>query len=323
MRSRRGFTLIELLVVIAIIAVLIALLLPAVQAAREAARRIQCTNNLKQLGLSLQNYHSAVNAFPPAGWIAPLTNWWVANNLTWPGHFRYSFMLQTLPYMEQTAASNAMNFNIPLYDINGDDMPQNTTVYSMQVNAFLCPSDVRSSIEIEFESPCNYAACSGDGLPGGFGLPASYGRPDGVMYQNSTTSMASVLDGSSQTAMVSESIIGSNSGIAPTPSSPNPAEVVVQLASDINVFADTFTYFPLTDAQCAAPSGSAGTARRTGSTGTTGIPSIPSTTRRIPRPTTVSVARTLAGGPRGVAIRAASMPRLSTAASTSSRTRST
>ena len=96
-------------------------------------------NNLKQLGLSLHNYHSSVNAFPPAGWIAPLTNWWVANNLTWPGHFRYSFMLQTLPYMEQTAASNAMNFNIPLYDINGDDMPQNTTVYSMQVTCLPLP----------------------------------------------------------------------------------------------------------------------------------------------------------------------------------------
>ena len=112
---------------------------------------------------------------------------------------------------------NAMNFNIPLYDLNGDDMPQNTTVYSMQVNGFLCPSDVRNSIEIEFEQPCNYAACSGDGLPGGFGLAASYGKPNGVMYFNSTTSMASLTDGSSQTAMVGESIIGSNSGIAPTP----------------------------------------------------------------------------------------------------------
>ncbi len=255
MNRKRGFTLIELLVVIAIIAVLIALLLPAVQSAREAARRIQCTNNLKQLGLSLHNYHSANNAFPSAGWVAPLNNWWVANGLTWPGHFRYSFLLQTLPYMEQGNAGNAMNFNLPLYDLNGDDMPQNTTVYSMQVRSFLCPSDTRSSIEIEFEQPTNYAVCTGDGLPGGFALAASYGQPDGVMYQNSTTSMASVLDGSSQTAMVSESIIGSNSGISPTAGSPNPAEVVVQIPAMIITFADTFTYFPLTDAQCASPSG--------------------------------------------------------------------
>lgn len=213
---------------------------------------MQCTNNLKQLGLSLHNYHSATNAFPSAGWVAPLTNWWVANGLTWPGHFRYSFLLQTLPYMELGAASNAMNFSLPLYDLGGDDMPQNTTVYSMQVRSFLCPSDIRSSIQIESEQPCNYAACSGNGLPGGFGLPASYGQPNGVMYLNSTVGMAGLIDGSSQTALVGESIIGNNSGVAPTAGSPNPAEVMVQLPAMINTFADTFSYFPLADAACLA-----------------------------------------------------------------------
>ncbi|WP_165074138.1 DUF1559 domain-containing protein [Paludisphaera rhizosphaerae] len=246
MKTRRGFTLIELLVVIAIIAVLIALLLPAVQAAREAARRIQCTNNLKQLGLSLHNYHSSIGAFPSAGWVAPMNNWWVAQNLTAPGHFRYSSLLQLLPYLEQGAASNAMNFMLPLYDINGVDMPQNTTVYQMQVTSFLCPSDVRSARNGN-EAPCNYASCSGDGLPGGDGLPWTGGKPNGVLYLNSTTSMATVIDGTSQTAMMSESLVGPNAT-----TSPNPQEVMVQLTLSLSTPADIFNYQPLVPTDCQA-----------------------------------------------------------------------
>ena len=246
------FTLIELLVVIAIIAVLIALLLPAVQAAREAARRMQCTNNLKQLGLALHNYHAAANAFPSAGWVANGSNYWVANNLTAPGHFRYSALLQVLPHLEQGSLSNAMNFQLPLYDIDGNDMPQNTTVYRSSIATFLCPSDIRGN-RTGTEFPCNYAACSGDGLPGGAGLPGSYGSPDGVLYLNSTTSFAAVTDGTSQTALMSESIVGPDAANAANPSGPrNPQEVMVQLPLTLTGPLDIFTYYPIDAPSCLA-----------------------------------------------------------------------
>ncbi len=125
LRRRRGFTLIELLVVIAIIAVLIALLLPAVQAAREAARRSQCVNNLKQLGIALHNYHDVVQALP-----------WGAGPWGWND---WSMHVMILPYMEQTSMYNAINFVSGCADGNCGGM--NTTAVYNKVNGFLCPSD--------------------------------------------------------------------------------------------------------------------------------------------------------------------------------------
>ena len=107
--SRRGFTLIELLVVIAIIAVLIALLLPAVQAAREAARRSQCVNNLKQIGLAAHNYHSSNNTFAQGGSAGPYTFPYATTGFpNWDG---WSSLAVMMPYLEQSALYSSINFN--------------------------------------------------------------------------------------------------------------------------------------------------------------------------------------------------------------------
>jgi prepilin-type N-terminal cleavage/methylation domain-containing protein/prepilin-type processing-associated H-X9-DG protein len=124
---RTGFTLIELLVVIAIISVLIALLLPAVQSAREAARRISCVNNMKQLGLGVHNYESIAGSFPMAG-IFTATSGWVG----WSVHSRI------LPLLEQGSMFNSINFNLPY------SKPDNTTVSAAAISIFLCPSETNT-----------------------------------------------------------------------------------------------------------------------------------------------------------------------------------
>ncbi|QDT78224.1 Type II secretion system protein G precursor [Gimesia maris] len=131
-QGTRGFTLIELLVVIAIIAILIALLLPAVQQAREAARRSQCKNNLKQIGLALHMYHDTVNALPP-GWIAqhPTTN-----QPYWLGRPGWGWASRVLPYLEQqNVQDNLIDFDLPMLDSFHE------TVRTTSIPVFICPSD--------------------------------------------------------------------------------------------------------------------------------------------------------------------------------------
>jgi prepilin-type N-terminal cleavage/methylation domain-containing protein len=125
-----GFTLIELLVVIAIIAVLIALLLPAVQAAREAARRIRCANNLKQIGLALHNYETAVGAYPMSMSLS-------GSGTTTACFSGWSAQARILPYLEGDALFNAANIGVFKED------PANSTVVALTVSTFICPSEVR------------------------------------------------------------------------------------------------------------------------------------------------------------------------------------
>jgi prepilin-type N-terminal cleavage/methylation domain-containing protein/prepilin-type processing-associated H-X9-DG protein len=169
-RSPPGFTLIELLVVIAIIAVLIALLLPAVQSAREAARRIQCTNNLKQLGLAMHNYHTANGTFPMGCSANPQNLGMIATWNSW------SAQGTMLGYLDQLPLYNCINFNWGPYPINTWGI--NYTALHSQVAAFLCPSDPNSGGGANFSERDintlggtaylnNYAASFGTDATGG------------------------------------------------------------------------------------------------------------------------------------------------------------
>jgi prepilin-type N-terminal cleavage/methylation domain-containing protein/prepilin-type processing-associated H-X9-DG protein len=220
----RGFTLIELLVVIAIIGVLVALLLPAVQAAREAARRMQCTNNVKQIGLALHNYESVVTSFPSGlistlvdpKWTIPAGNCNAAPPELGPG---WGLFALTFPYLEQQALSNALNFSL------GIASPASQTVRSTQVSLYTCPSDSPPKAVSMYDcgnppaagntpvallsdvSPSSYVGVLGGG---------NKNHPDplcgcyewqpfnGTFHRNSQIRIADITDGTSNTVGVGE-----------------------------------------------------------------------------------------------------------------------
>jgi prepilin-type N-terminal cleavage/methylation domain-containing protein len=209
-RNSSGFTLVELLVVIAIIGILVGLLLPAVQAAREAARRIQCSNNMKQMGLAFQNYESTYRTFPP-GFISRVTGPWPGggNNPVPEVGPGWSFFAMILPQMEKTNLHNIIDFSLPIA------APANQLARSTKVGEYQCPSDTWSqpvtvwpnSLGINDIASTSYIGCLGGGNPANApGYSALYEELpfNGMFHRNTAIKVRDITDGTSNTIGIGE-----------------------------------------------------------------------------------------------------------------------
>ncbi len=196
---RPGFTLIELLVVIAIIGVLIGLLLPAVQSAREAARRVQCTNNLRQFALGMHNYLDAHLAFPP-GYVSRTADGTPGGPEVGPG---WGWIPMMLPQLEQSMLAMSINFDLPI------NHPAAQTSRTVQMSTTICPSSVGEGpvvlrdaggvVRLDTLAPCQYLGSAGQ-----FDVGDSAANNNGLFYRNSRIGPEAVTDGLSQTLAIGE-----------------------------------------------------------------------------------------------------------------------
>ncbi len=200
----RGFTLVELLVVIAIIGVMVGLLLPAVQAAREAARRMSCGNNLKQLGLGLHNYHAAYNKLP-AGWDGTIAN----------GRRSNQSLVGILPFIEQQALWEQIANPLGTYPAFGDNPGTDTpgyTPWATQVSNFRCPSDPAT---FNGAGQTNYGKCYGDairsnGRPADGSFTSDQTAQRGVFKTYKAMGFRDILDGTANTVAMGEMCVQNN-----------------------------------------------------------------------------------------------------------------
>lgn len=224
-QPRRGFTLVELLVVIAIIGILVGMLLPAVQAAREAARRTQCTNNLKQIGIACQAYHDSAHVFP-SGYLASVPY----NNADHDTTLGWGWASLILPQIEQSTLAGQLNYRLPI------ENAANAAGIATIVPAYICPSDITAgpfTVSDALGSPlCRAAPASYAGCVGADDSPADGPTGRGPLFRNSGVRAADITDGLSMTIIVGERAWANTKGIwagavnggvcVPGTSNPNP-----------------------------------------------------------------------------------------------------